>query len=135
MSTATASRTSSPAPGRAAARTSACFSGTDLSELASFYAFDPAFPGRRVPSRRATSTATGAPTSSPAPARAAARTCACSAARTCSELASFYAYDPAFPGGVSVAAGDVNGDGRADIVTGAGAGRRPARAGVQRRST
>jgi hypothetical protein len=36
-------------------------------------------------------------------------------------LSSFYAYDPAFAGGVFVAAGDVNGDGRADVFTGAGA--------------
>ena len=42
-----------------------------------------------------------------------------------SQLASFFAYDPAFGGGVSVAAGDVNGDGRADIVTGAGPGGGP----------
>jgi glucose/arabinose dehydrogenase len=35
-------------------------------------------------------------------------------------LREFFAYDAAFTGGVSVAAGDVNGDGLADIVTGAG---------------
>jgi hypothetical protein len=40
-------------------------------------------------------------------------------------LGSFLAYDPYFPGGVHVAAGDVNGDGRADIITGAGAGGGP----------
>jgi FG-GAP-like repeat/FG-GAP repeat len=40
-------------------------------------------------------------------------------------LGSFFAYDPAFTGGVFVAAGDLNGDKRADIVTGAGAGGGP----------
>ncbi len=41
------------------------------------------------------------------------------------ELASFLAYSPAFLGGVHVAVGDVTGDGRPDIVTGAGAGGGP----------
>jgi hypothetical protein len=40
-------------------------------------------------------------------------------------LSSFFAYDPSFQGGVTVAAGDVNGDGVPDIVTGAGAGGPP----------
>jgi hypothetical protein len=40
-------------------------------------------------------------------------------------LRSFFAYAPGFTGGVRVAAGDVNGDGRADIVTGPGAGAGP----------
>ena len=40
-------------------------------------------------------------------------------------LASFYAYDPLFGGGVYVACGDLDGDGLADVVTGAGPGGGP----------
>ena len=45
--------------------------------------------------------------------------------RDLSLLASFLAYDPVFKGGVNVAVGDVNGDGIADIITGAGTGGGP----------
>jgi subtilisin family serine protease len=41
------------------------------------------------------------------------------------EIASFYAYDQRFTGGVRVATGDVNGDGVADIITAAGPGGGP----------
>jgi hypothetical protein len=40
-------------------------------------------------------------------------------------LASFFAYDPTFTGGVNVAAADINGDSHADIITGAGPGGGP----------
>jgi fibronectin-binding autotransporter adhesin len=39
-----------------------------------------------------------------------------------SELASFFAYDTDYSGGVVVAAGDLDGDGRAEVITGAGMG-------------
>jgi hypothetical protein len=39
---------------------------------------------------------------------------------TGSEVRSFFAYGPSMLGGVRVAAGDINGDGFADIITGAG---------------
>jgi hypothetical protein len=44
---------------------------------------------------------------------------------TGTELMRFLAYDPTFFGGVRVAAGDINGDGKADIITGAGIGGGP----------
>ncbi len=40
-------------------------------------------------------------------------------------VANFFAYDPSFRGGVNVAAGDVNGDGFADVILGAGDGGGP----------
>jgi hypothetical protein len=41
------------------------------------------------------------------------------------EISSFFAYDPAFAGGVYVSSGDFNGNGRAEIVTGPGQGGGP----------
>jgi hypothetical protein len=44
---------------------------------------------------------------------------------TSTELASFAPYGPAFPGGIRVAAADITGDGRADIITAPGPGSPP----------
>lgn len=41
---------------------------------------------------------------------------------TNSQANSFFAFDAAFTGGITVAAGDLDGDGRADIIAGAGVG-------------
>jgi hypothetical protein len=45
--------------------------------------------------------------------------------KTLTEVKSFLAYEDSFQGGVGVAVGDVTGDGRADIITGAGVGGGP----------
>ena len=41
------------------------------------------------------------------------------------EVASFFAFEPTFMGGVNISTGDINGDGLADIIVGAGAGGGP----------
>ena len=115
------------------------FSGVDLAELASFFAYDPVFAGGvqvaagDVDGDGRADIITGAgPGGGPhvqvfsgAAVTRFGFFSPYDAAFYESVLASFFAYDPFFLGGVHVAAGDVNGDGRADIITGAGPGGGP----------
>jgi hypothetical protein len=100
------------------------FSGRTGGELMSFFAYDSAFTGGvRVASGDIDQDShadviTGAGPGGGPHVRA-------FSGRDGSELASFFAYDPAFTGGVYVAATDDNGDGRHDIVTSAGPGGGP----------
>ena len=82
--------------------------GGTPTEVASFYAYDPAFPGG-VWVAAGDVTGDGLAEIITGAGPAAGRTCAPSAWRTApTEVASFYAYNPAFTGGVTVAAADFN---------------------------
>jgi hypothetical protein len=98
-----------------------------ISEYASFYAYNPAFLGGvRVAAGDLDGngvaeilTAAG-PGGSPH-----VEAFVLNAAHQPETVLSFYAYHPAFTGGVFVAAGDVDGDGREELITGADAGGSP----------
>ena len=132
-STATAWPTSSPAPAPAAARTCGSSAAPMFRSWPASSPTTPASPAGFT-WRPVTSTATGGPTSSPAPAPAGPHVRVFDGAMIGGRgggstgsgvLRSFFPYDTRFTGGVYVAAGDINGDGRDDIITGAGAGGGP----------
>ena len=97
------------------------FSGVDSSELQSFFAYDPAFTGGvfvasgDITGDGVDDIITGADAGGGPHVRV-------FDGLSAQPVASFPAYSPNFLGGVRVATGDVNGDGRADIITGTGAG-------------
>ena len=97
------------------------FAAGSVTEIASFYAYDPAFGGGvfvacgDVDGDGLADIITGAGRGGAPHVRAFGL-----AGGNATELASFYAYNPSFAGGVTVAVADVDGDGLGDIVTGAG---------------
>lgn len=100
------------------------FDGKTGAELASFFAYHPGFPGG-VEVTAGDLTGTGVPsivTGAGPGGGPHVRTFTATGQPAAGPLASVFAYDPAFRGGVRVAAGDLTGDGRAELVTGAGPG-------------
>ncbi|QJW96678.1 beta strand repeat-containing protein [Frigoriglobus tundricola] len=103
----------------------AVYSGTNFSLLGAFFAFDPGFRGGVTVAAgdlsgdgRADIIVGAGPGAGPA--------VAVYSGTNFSLLGAFFAFDPGFRGGVTVAAGDLSGDGRADIIVGAGPGAGPA---------
>ncbi|MDA1014623.1 MAG: carbonic anhydrase family protein [Planctomycetota bacterium] len=101
------------------------FDGTTGAVMRDFFAFDPAFRGGvRIAAGDVNGDGDIDIVASTGPG-AAANVRVFSGANVNTILRDFVAYDPAFLGGSFVAAGDVNGDGWADIITGAGTGGGP----------
>jgi uncharacterized delta-60 repeat protein len=97
------------------------FSGRDLTELASFFAFDPAFAGG-VSVAAGDFDGDGRPDLLVGAGPGAGPHVRVFSGRDLTELASFFAFDPAFAGGVRLASTDWNGDGKDDVVAAAGTG-------------
>jgi hypothetical protein len=97
-----------------------------LSEVTGFFAYNPAFPGGvAVAAGDLTGDGVAELITGAGPGGGPHVRVWSVAGNTVSEVTGFFAYPPGFPGGVSVAAGDLNGDGVAELVTGAGPGGGP----------
>src|SRR5207244_5146734 len=102
------------------------FSGKDGSRLLSFFPYDPRFTGGvRVAAGDTTGSGAASIITGAGPGGGPNVTVYQLVNRQAQLLQSFFAYDPRFTAGIYVATGDVNGDGRADVVVGAGAGGGP----------
>jgi hypothetical protein len=100
------------------------FSGRDLSALRDLFAFEPSFRGG-VTVAAADVTGDGLADVVVGTGPGGAPRVRVIDGRTGAGVADFFAFDPAFRGGVFVAAADVTGDGIADVVAGPGAGGGP----------
>lgn len=111
------------APGRGGGPHVKVFDGTDGSEIHEFFAYSPSFKGginlaaADIDQDGKADIITGTETGS--------SHVRVFNAQTGDDFFSFFAYGPNFGGGVSVAAGDITGDGIPDIITGAGPGGGP----------
>jgi hypothetical protein len=100
--------------------------GGVLTEVASFYAYDPAFTGgARVAAADLTGDGVAEIITGAGPGGGPHVRAFSLVGGVLTEVASFYAYDPTFTGGVNVAAADLTGDFVAEIITGAGRGGGP----------
>ena len=101
------------------------FDGVTFGEIASYYAFDPGFLGG-IRVAVGDTNGDGSPDLIVGAQQGAEPRVTVFSGRDNSVLQDFFAFDPGFLGGVFVASGDVNGDGFADIIIGAGLGGVPA---------
>jgi cyclophilin family peptidyl-prolyl cis-trans isomerase len=111
-------------PGPGAAPLIKVFSGKDGSLLLSFMAYDASMTGG-VNVAVGDIEGTGTPDIITAPASNAYSNVKIFSGKDGSLVKSFFAYDGGFKGGVSVAAGDIFGNGKVDVVTAAGTGGGP----------